>query len=187
MQAFNFKVPTEIVFGRGAEEQAAEKLMAYNAHRVFIVYGGGSVVKNGLLGKIEKSLQDAGLFTQAKGGVKPNPRLSWVREAVKEAIAFKADFILAIGGGSVIDSAKAVAHGTANPEIDVWSFWNGTAKLTQSLPVGAVLTLSAAGSETSDSAVITNEETGKKAGLNTPFNRPALAFMNPELTYTIPK
>ena len=187
MQAFNFKVPTEIVFGRGAEDQAAEKLMAYNAHRVFIVYGGGSVVKNGLLGKIEKSLQDAGLFTQAKGGVKPNPRLSWVREAIQEAISFKADFILAIGGGSVIDSAKAVAHGTANPEIDVWSFWNGTAKLTQSLPVGAVLTLSAAGSETSDSAVITNEETGKKAGLNTPFNRPALAFMNPELTYTIPK
>jgi alcohol dehydrogenase YqhD (iron-dependent ADH family) len=161
--------------------------MAYNAHRVFITYGGGSVVKNGLLGKIEKSLQDAGLFTQAKGGVKPNPRLSWVREAIQEAISFKADFILAIGGGSVIDSAKAVAHGTANPEIDVWSFWNGTAKLTQSLPVGAVLTLSAAGSETSDSAVITNEETGKKAGLNTPFNRPALAFMNPELTYTIPK
>ncbi|WP_173443510.1 iron-containing alcohol dehydrogenase [Selenomonas ruminantium] len=187
MQAFNFKVPTEIVFGRGAEDKAAEKLMAYNAHRVFITYGGGSVIKNGLLGKIEKKLQDAGLFTQAKGGVKPNPRLSWVREAVKEAIAFKADFILAIGGGSVIDSAKAVAHGTANPEIDVWSFWNGTAKLTQSLPVGAVLTLSAAGSETSDSAVITNEETGKKAGLNTPFNRPALAFMNPELTYTIPK
>ena len=186
MQAFNFKVPTEIVFGRGAEDKAAEKLLSYNAHRVFIVYGGGSVVKNGLLGKIEKSLQDAGLFTQAKGGVKPNPRLSWVREAIQEAISFKADFILAIGGGSVIDSAKAVAHGTANPEIDVWSFWNGTTKLTQSLPVGAVLTLSAAGSETSDSAVITNEETGKKAGLNTPFNRPALAFMNPELTYTIP-
>ena len=187
MQAFNFKVPTEIVFGRGAEDKVAEKLMAYNAHRVFIVYGGGSVVKNGLLGKIEKSLQDTGLFTQAKGGGKPNPRLSWVREAVKEAIAFKADFILAVGGGSVIDSAKAAAHGTANPEIDVWSFWNGTAKLTQSLPVGAVLTLAAAGSETSDSAVITNEETGKKAGLNTPFNRPALAFMNPELTYTIPQ
>ena len=187
MQAFNFKVPTEIVFGRGAENKVGEKLAAYNAHRVFIVYGGGSVVRNGLLGKIEQALQDAGLFTQAKGGVKPNPRLSWVREAVKEAIAFKADFILAIGGGSVIDSAKAVAHGTANPEIDVWSFWNGTAKLTQSLPVGAVLTLSAAGSETSDSAVITNEETGKKAGLNTPFNRPVLAFMNPELTYTIPQ
>ena len=187
MQSFNFKVPTEIVFGRGAEDKAAEKLAAYNAHRVFIVYGGGSVVKSGLLGKIETSLQAAGMFTQAKGGVQPNPRLSWVREAVKEAIACKADFILAIGGGSVIDSAKAVAHGTANPDIDVWSFWNGTVKLERSLPVGAVLTLSAAGSETSDSAVITNEETGKKAGLNTPFNRPVLAFMNPELTYTIPK
>ena len=187
MQSFNFKVPTEIVFGRGAEYKAAEKLAAYNAHRVFIVYGGGSVVKSGLLGKIETSLQAAGMFTQAKGGVQPNPRLSWVREAVREAIACKADFILAIGGGSVIDSAKAVAHGTANPDIDVWSFWNGTVKLERSLPVGAVLTLSAAGSETSDSAVITNEETGKKAGLNTPFNRPVLAFMNPELTYTIPK
>ena len=187
MQAFNFKVPTEIIFGRNAEDKCAEKLSAYNAHRVFIVYGGGSVVKNGLLGKIEQQLQQAGLFTATRGGVQPNPRLSWVREAIKEAIACKADFILAIGGGSVIDSAKAVAHGTANPDIDVWSFWNGTVKLTRSLPVGAVLTLSAAGSETSDSAVITNEETGKKAGLNTPFNRPALAFMNPELTFTVPQ
>lgn len=187
MQAFTFKVPTEIVFGRDAESQVATKLPAYDAHRIFIVYGGGSVVKSGLLGKIEAQLQAAGLFTKAKGGVQPNPRLSWVREAVKEAIDFKADFILAIGGGSVIDSAKATAHGTANPEIDVWSFWNGTVKLERSLPVGAVLTLSAAGSETSDSAVITNEETGKKAGLNTPFNRPAIAFMNPELTFTVPK
>ena len=187
MQAFNFKVPTEIVFGRGAEDKTAEKLAAYNAHRVFIIYGGGSVVKSGLLPKIEAQLQKAGIFTTTRGGVQPNPRLSWVREAVSEAIAFKADFILAVGGGSVIDTAKAVAHGTANPDIDVWSFWNGTAKLTQSLPVGAVLTLSAAGSETSDSAVITNEETGKKAGFNTPFNRPAVAFMNPELTFTVPK
>lgn len=187
MQGFNFKVPTEIVFGRGAEDKAAAKIAAYNGHRVFIVYGGGSVERSGLLPKIEQQLQDAGMFTAKRGGVQPNPRLSWVREAVAEAIAFKADFILAIGGGSVIDSAKAVAHGTANPDIDVWSFWNGTAQLTQSLPVGAVLTLSAAGSETSDSAVITNEETGKKAGLNTPFNRPALAFMNPELTFTVPK
>ena len=187
MQAFNFKVPTEIVFGRGAEDQIAIKLSAYNARRIFIVYGGGSIVKNGLLGKIESQLQKAGLFTQSKGGVQPNPRLSWVREAIQEALAFKADFILAIGGGSVIDSAKATAHGTANPDIDVWSFWTGTAKLEKSLPVGAVLTLSAAGSETSDSAVITNEENGKKAGLNTPFNRPAIAFMNPELTYTVPQ
>ena len=144
MQAFNFKVPTEIVFGRGAEDKVAEKLIAYNAHRVFIVYGGGSVVKNGLLEKIEKSLQDAGLFTQAKGGVKPNPRLSWVREAVKEAIAFKADFILAIGGGSVIDSAKAVAHGTANPEIDVWSLMaRRVASITVTIRASAILSVRA--------------------------------------------
>ena len=89
MQAFNFKVPTEIVFGRGAEDKCAEKLTAYNAHRVFIVYGGGSVVKNGLLEKIEKQLAEAGVFTQVKGGVQPNPRLSWVREAIKEAIEMK--------------------------------------------------------------------------------------------------
>ncbi|WP_033170412.1 iron-containing alcohol dehydrogenase [Selenomonas sp. ND2010] len=187
MQNFNFKCPTEIVFGRGAEEQVADKLRAYGASRIFVLYGGGSVVKSGLLSKVERILLASGLAFQVMGGVQPNPRLSLVRQGVRMATAFQADFILAIGGGSVIDSAKAIAHGTANPGIDVWDFWSGRAQLTKSMPVASILTLAAAGSETSDSAVITNEETGKKAGLNTPFNRPAIAFMNPELTYTVPK
>lgn len=187
MQSFNFKLPTEIVFGRGAEEQVADKLRAYGVSRIFIVYGGGSVIKSGLLAKVERILLSSGLAFQVLGGVQPNPRLSLVRQGVRMAIAFQADLILAIGGGSVIDSAKAIAHGTANPGIDVWDFWSGRAALTKSMPIASILTLAAAGSETSDSAVITNEELGKKAGLNTPFNRPAIAFMNPELTFTVPK
>ena len=187
MQSFNFKCPTEIIFGRGAEEQVAEKLRAYGATRVFIVYGGGSVIKSGLLARIERQLTAGGLAMQVRGGVKPNPRLGWVRGAVDDARMFAADFILAVGGGSVIDSAKAVAHGLANPGIDVWDFWSGKQKLTKTAKLGCVLTMAAAGSEVSDSAVITNEETGVKSGLNTPFNRPLVSFMNPELTYTLPK
>ncbi len=121
------------------------------------------------------------------GGVQPNPRVALVREGVREALAFKANFILAVGGGSVIDSAKAIAHGVANPGTDVWDFWSGRAKLEKTMPVGSVLTLAAAGSETSDSAVLTNEDTMRKVGLNTPLNRPVLAFMNPELTFTVPE
>ncbi len=187
MQSFNFKCPTEIVFGKDAEEHIAEKIKAYGKSRVFIVYGGGSVIESGLLPRIESQLTAAGLSLQVRGGVKPNPRLAWVRGAINDAMIFKADFILAVGGGSVIDSAKAVAHGVANPGVDIWDFWSGKVKLEKTTAIGAVLTLAAAGSETSDSAVITNEETGKKSGLNTDLNRPTLAFMNPELAFTAPK
>ncbi|WP_029541149.1 iron-containing alcohol dehydrogenase [Selenomonas sp. AB3002] len=187
MQSFNFKCPTEIVFGKGAEEHIAEKIKAYGKSRVFIVYGGGSVIETGLLPRIESQLTAAGLSLQVRGGVKPNPRLAWVRGAINDAMIFKADFILAVGGGSVIDSAKAVAHGVANPGVDIWDFWSGKVKLEKTTAIGAVLTLAAAGSETSDSAVLTNEETGKKSGLNTDLNRPTLAFMNPELAFTAPK
>jgi len=132
-------------------------------------------------------LTESGIAFTVRGGVKPNPLVSHARDGVREAIAFGADFILAVGGGSVIDTAKAIAHGVANPETDIWDFWCGRAKLTKTTPVAVVLTLAAAGSETSDSAVLTNEEMGVKGGINTPFNRPTLAFMNPELTYTVPK
>ncbi|MCI6158329.1 MAG: iron-containing alcohol dehydrogenase [Selenomonadaceae bacterium] len=186
MQSFNFKCPTEIVFGRGAEKQVAEKIRAYGGSRVFIVYGGGSVMRTGLLPRIESYLTGAGLAFQVLGGVKPNPRLSLAREGVRLAKQFGANFILAVGGGSVIDTTKAIAHGVANPDTDIWDFWTGRAALTKTTPFGSVLTLAAAGSETSDSAVLTNEETGKKQGLNSPLNRAALAFMNPELTYTAP-
>ncbi len=187
MQSFTFKCPTEIVFGKGAEEQVPEKLKAYGATKILIVYGGGSVVRSGLLGHIESALTAAGLVFTSIGGVKPNPRVGLVREGVRLVHEYELDFILAIGGGSVIDSAKGIAHGAANPGIDVWDFWCGRAKLTKSMPVGVVLTLAAAGSETSDSAVLTNEDTGKKQGLNTPLNRPVVAFLNPELTYSVPQ
>ncbi len=187
MQSFTFQCPTEIVFGPGAELKTAEKIRKYGGHHVYIVYGGGSVIKNGLLARVEQCLTSEGLAFEVLGGVQPNPRLSLAREGVREALAFHADFILAIGGGSVIDTAKAIAHGVANPGTDIWDFWSGKVPLTKTTPVGAVLTISAAGSETSDSSVLTNEEIGKKAGLNTDLNRPAVAFMNPELTFTLPK
>ena len=187
MQNFTFKCPTEVVFGRDAELQVADKIRKYGGHRVFIVYGGGSVVKSGLLAKVERCLTSGGLAFEVLGGVQPNPRLALAREGVREALACKADFILAVGGGSVIDTAKAIAHGVANPGTDIWDFWTGKESLTKTTPIGAVLTIAAAGSETSDSAVLTNEELGKKAGLNSELNRPTVAFMNPELTFTLPK
>lgn len=187
MKNFTFYSPTEVIFGKDTELKVSEEIIKHGGTRVLIVYGGGSAVKSGLLGKVQDSIKKAGLLYISVGGVKPNPRVSFVREAVKKAVDFKADFILAVGGGSVIDTAKGIAHGTANPEIDVWKFWKHEAKLKKSMPVGVILTISAAGSETSDSAVLTNEETHEKRGLGTSFNRPKFAIMNPELTYTLPK
>lgn len=185
MQGFSFCCPTEIVFGRGTEEHVAELLQKYGAHRVFVLYGGGSVIRSGLLARVERVITASGLAFRVMGGVRPNPRLSLAREAIREAVAFEADFILAVGGGSVIDTAKGVAHGTANPKTDIWEFWAGKEKLEKSLPVGVVLTLPAAGSETSDSAVLTNEEAGVKSGLHTSLNQPAFAVLNPELAFTL--
>lgn len=186
MQSFTFYSPTEIVFGRGAQEQTAQKVKKYGGTRVFLLYGGGSVRKSGLLGEVEKTLADAGIEFRSLGGVQPNPRLAFAEEAAKEASRFGADFILGVGGGSVLDTAKAVAHGVANSDVPLWSFWTREAPLEKTLPVGAVLTISAAGSETSDSAVLTNEAAGQKRGLSTNLNRPRFAIMNPELTFTLP-
>ena len=187
MQNFVYYAPTKVVFGRGAEEQTGALVREQKCSRALVVYGSGSAVKSGLLGRLESQLTEAGLAFQALGGVQPNPRLSLAREGVRQAIAFGADFFLGVGGGSVIDTAKAIAHGTANPDTDIWEFWSGRQPLEKTLPVGAVLTIAAAGSETSNSSVLTNEETGKKCGTNTDLNRPAFAIMNPELTYTLPK
>ena len=168
MQSFTYHCPTEIIFGRGAENAVAEKLRAFGASRVLILYGGGSAERSGLLSRIEMNL-------------------SFVREAIREGLAADVNFILAVGGGSVIDSAKAVAHGIANPTTDIWDIWTHKAELTKTMPFGSVLTIPAAGSETSDSAVLTNEDTGRKVGLNTQLNRPVLAFMNPELAFSLPR
>ncbi len=189
MKSFTYYAPTRIVFGKGAQQKTAENVRLAGGSRVLIVYGGGSVKKSGLLDEIHANLDGAGIPYAEIGGVVPNPRLSLVRRGIALAKEFGADFFLAVGGGSVIDSTKAIAHGTANPDRDVWDFWMGKAAVEKSLPVGAVLTISAAGSETSNSAVITNDEVEPplKRGLNTPYNRPAFAIMNPELTYTLPR
>ena len=170
MHGFTQYTPTRIIFGKETQKQAGELAKSLKASKVFVVYGGGSVVRSGLLDEVIASLEEAGLEYMTVGGVKPNPRLSFAREAVKKSIEFGTDFVLAVGGGSVI-----------------WEFWSKKRTVKKSLPVGVVLTLAAAGSETSDSAVLTNEETKIKRGLSTDFNRPAFAIMNPELTYTLPK
>ena len=187
MKDFVYYAPTEIVFGKEAELKAASMIKKYGGSRVFVIYGGQSAVRSGLVSRIEENLSEAGLAFQSMGGVVPNPLVSTARKMANAAIEFQADFILAVGGGSVIDTAKAVAHAVANPDQDFWNFWTGT-PLTKSTPVGAVLTISAAGSETSNSSVLTNDELASptKRGVNTDFNRCRFALMNPELTMTLP-
>ena len=186
MQAFEFYCPTKIIFGRGAEEKVGETVRTFGGMHVLLVYGGQSAVKSGLIARIERSLEEAGLAHTAFGGAQPNPRMSHAREGVKRAIECGADFILAVGGGSAIDTAKAIADGAASPETEIRDFWLGKAPLQKTLPVGVVLTLAAAGSETSVSAVLTDDETHLKPGLSSELHRPAFAIMDPELTYTLP-
>ena len=187
MQAFIQHTPTEIVFGANSEGQTAALVKKYEGKRVLVVYGEGSVVRSRLLDRILEQLTESGLAYLKHGGASPNPHLSFARAGVKAGIDFNADFILAVGGGSAIDAAKAIAHGIKNPDVDIWQFWLREKTVPASLPVGVVLTISAAGSETSNSAVLTNTETGQKRGLGTDFNRPRFAIMNPELCYTLPK
>lgn len=189
MLKFEYCSPTKIVFGKDTEGRAAELVKEFGGTKVVIVYGGKSVTENGLLKKVEENLSAGGLNFISVGGVVPNPVLSKVREIIKSGVEFGADFVLAVGGGSVIDTAKAAAHGIASPETDVWDYWAGRAKVKKSLNIGSILTISAAGSETSNSSVITNDEEDKptKRGITTEFNRPKFALMNPELTMTLPK
>ncbi|MDY5846757.1 MAG: iron-containing alcohol dehydrogenase [Bariatricus sp.] len=187
MQNFVQYTPTEVVFGKETHLQVGKEVKKWNGTRAFIVFGGGSVKKNGLLKMIEEALEKENIVYEEFGGVKPNPRLDFARLGVEKAVKFRADFILAVGGGSAIDTAKAIAHGTANPQADLWDIWTQKVSLTKSLPIGCVLTIAAAGSEMSASAVLTNEEIGSKSGITTAFNRPKFAIMNPELTFTLPR
>ncbi len=188
MQNFTQYAPTEIVFGRDTEKETGKLAKKWGAKKVLIVYGGGSAAKSGLLASVERQLDEDGIAHTEIGGVQPNPRLDLARKAVGMAVTFGANLILAVGGGSVIDTAKAVAIGAANPDTDIWDIW--TQKVPEpkkALPVGVVLTIAAAGSETSDSAVLTNPETGKKLGFSSDLNRPAFAVMDPALMFTLPK
>ncbi len=187
MQNFIQYSPTEIIFGKETQHQVGAQVKKWGGTKALIVYGGGSAVKSGLLGQVKDTLTREGIAFEEWGGVQPNPRLSHAQAGCELAVKRGVDFILGVGGGSVIDTAKGIAHGTANAGTPLWDIWTGKAPLTKTLPVGVVLTISAAGSETSDSAVLTNEAIGKKAGLNTDLNRPVFAIMNPELTYTLPK
>lgn len=186
MQTFTYHSPTEVIFGKDTELKAAESVKKYGGSRVLIVYGGGSIVRSGLLDRVTRNLKEAQITYEVFGGAKANPTLDHAREGVKLAIEWGTDFILGIGGGSAIDTAKAIAIGAANPDSDLWDFWSRTKAAATALPHGAILTIPAAGSETSDSAVLTNTETGCKRGLGTQLNRPKFAIMNPELCYTLP-
>ncbi|MBQ7595192.1 MAG: iron-containing alcohol dehydrogenase [Clostridia bacterium] len=186
MQNFMYYAPTQVVFGKNAEEKTGEYASKYGS-RALIVYGKGSVVKSGLLDRVTASLTHAGIEFCLCGGARPNPTLAHAQEGVKAALDFGADIIIGIGGGSAVDTAKAIAHGTANPGAQLWDIWTHKMPLTRTLPVGTVLTIPAAGSEMSDSAVLTNESIGKKAGLSTDFNRCKFAIVNPSLGSTLPK
>ena len=185
MDNFRFFTPTEVVFGKGVENQTGA-LAAKHGTRALIVYGKCSVVKSGLLARVMQSLKDAGIECEGFGGAQPNPTLSHAEEGVQKALDFCADIIIGVGGGSAIDTAKGIAHGAANAEHKLWDIWTKKVPLTKSLPVGAVLTMPAAGSEMSDSAVLTNTVLGKKAGIGTEFNRCRFAVINPEWGATLP-
>ena len=185
MENFEFVSPTHFVFGRGAEEQVGEKLAAAGAKRVLVHFGGGSAVASGLIDRVGASLDAAGIEHLELGGVRPNPEITLVREGVRLCKEANVDWILAVGGGSVIDSAKAIANG-ACVEGDVWELFETKALDHDVLPIAVVLTIPAAGSEASKNTVISNDELGRKTGYANNAQRPKFAFMNPELTYSLP-
>ena len=186
MSLSSYYAPTRVTLGRNAEENVALELKKENARKVLIHYGSGRVEKNGLLKKITSLLDREGIGYTLLGGVVPNPRLSLVRKGIEKAKEEGVDFILAVGGGSVIDSSKAIAYGLKYNG-DVWDFYSKKAVPQGSFPVGCILTMAAAGSEMSDSSVITNdEEDNLKRGFNSDYCRLKFALLNPEFTYTLP-
>ena len=186
MENFQYYTPTKVVFGKGTEDQAGQLVAEQGCRKVLVHYGSGSVVRSGLLERIYRSLDDAGIPYVSLGGVVPNPRLSLVYEGIELCKNENADFILAVGGGSVIDSAKAIGYGVANGG-DVWDFYDRKRTAEGCLPIGVILTIAAAGSEMSDSSVITNENGWLKRGYSSNYGRARFAVMDPELTMTLPK
>lgn len=186
MRNFEYYTPTKVVFGKDAETQTGSLIQAQKCKKVLVHFGGSSAKKSGLLDRIFNSLTIAGIDYVTLGGVVPNPRLSKVYEGIELCKQEKVDFILAVGGGSVIDSAKAIGYGMVN-DCDVWDLYSGKAQATGCLPIGVILTIAAAGSEMSNSSVITKEEGGLKRGCNSDYSRCKFAIMNPELTYTLPQ
>ena len=186
MLGFTYYTPTKVAFGKGSVEKVGELMKQFGGTRVLIHYGGQSAVRSGVLDRVKKSLDEAGIFHVELGGVVPNPHLAKVREGIELSKANGVDFLLAVGGGSVIDSCKAIAYGLAEPEHDVWELYAGQRKAKACFPVASVLTIAAAGSEMSNSCVITNTDTEEKRAYNDDLARPKFAIMDPELTMTLP-
>jgi alcohol dehydrogenase YqhD (iron-dependent ADH family) len=186
MKDFNYFAPTEVVFGKSSEEQVAFLVKKYGGSKVLVHYGGQSAVRSGLLDKICSLLSEASIPFVTLGGVVPNPRLSLAQKGIELCRKEGIDFILAVGGGSVIDSGKCISMGVANPDIKVWDIYLGKAVPSNALPVASVLTIPAAGSEMSESTVITNEDGDVKLGYSDNILRPKFAIMNPERTFTLP-
>ncbi|NLC95119.1 MAG: iron-containing alcohol dehydrogenase [Bacilli bacterium] len=185
MKNFTYVNTTKIIFGKDTENLVGEEIKSFGGKKVLFHYGGGSIKKSGLYERIIKSLKDSHIDYIELGGVQPNPRLSLVRSGVELCKKHNIDFILAVGGGSVIDSAKAIGIGAVY-DGDVWDFFSGKATINTTIPVGVILTIPAAGSEASTGTVITNEYGWYKWSVNSVIIRPKFAILNPELTYTLP-
>ena len=181
-----YYTPTRVFFGKGAETKLGETLNRDGYKKALLHYGGKSAIESGILERVEKDLLSNGIDYIKVGGVVPNPRVTLVRKAIEEAKKHGSEIIIALGGGSVIDSAKAIAYGLFNTEGDIWDYYLGERKVKGAFPLAAILTLSATGSEMSASSVISNDEgPGYKRGLNSEWGRPKYAFLNPELTYSV--
>ena len=180
---FSFHMYTDIVFGKNTESQVGDLIKKHGGQKVLLVYGGGSIKQSGLYDTVVKSLKDGGIPFAELGGVRPNPLRSLVDQGYKQALAEKVDFLLGVGGGSSIDTAKGIALALANGG-DYWQFYNGV-PATKMAPVGVIHTIAAAGSETSRSSVLVDDATRQKKGFMWEPCRPVFAIMNPELTYTV--
>ena len=186
--AYNFEYfsPTRVIFGKETEKQTGKLIREYGGSRVLVLYGGKSAIRSGLLDLVKESLKEEDLYFHELGGIVPNPHLDKVYEGIEIGKNEGIDFLLAVGGGSVIDTAKAIAYGLGEPEKDVWELYEHTREARKCLPVASVLTIAAAGSETSRSSVITNEKTLEKRAYDDNLARPKFAIMNPEFTKTLP-
>lgn len=184
MDNFSFYAPTYFAFGKGSEERSGELVKRFGGNKVLLHYGGGSVVRSGLLDRVKASLTKENIPFLELGGVMPNPRSGLVYQGIELCRREGVDFILAVGGGSTIDSAKAIAAGTVY-DGDFWDFYEGK-PVTKALPIGTVLTIAAAGSEGSPDSVITKEEGMLKRGASGEAYRPKFSILNPELTQTLP-
>ena len=182
---FKYYTPTKVIFGKNTESKVADLIKEFGGTKVLVHYGGGSVVRSGLLKRVTDTLDASGINYVVLGGAVPNPHLSLVYEGIELCKKENVDFLLAVGGGSAIDSAKAIGYGVAN-EGDVWDYYDYKRQVSGCLPLGVILTIAATGSEMSDSSVITKEAGLVKRGYSSDYGRPRFAIMNPELTMTLP-